>query len=296
MALVIVAAWLLVASGTAAATTVYWTPAHELAPQGSVSFITRGDLDGDGDDDVSSGGFQYWNDGDCPGPPVWRREPGVLPWPSSCPFGQAALGDLDGDGDLDAIVGCFQPGLYMFWNVGTPQIPEWRYDPSMFGGRNYAVPRLADLDDDDDLDLVLLGGDGGTWFRKNTGTPQAPQWGPWVPIPMSPLGPPGFFDMGDLDGDGDLDIVRVNEIRPLQCWENVGTPQAWSFVENPAMLTGVNLGSGGTGIALPDVDCDGDPDLLVAGLDGYGTGLLYLNESVTSALPTSWGVIKALYR
>lgn len=297
---VIVAALVLLASGAASATVVYWTPAHELAPQGwDMSFITWGDLDADGDDDIArSSDLVWWNDGGCPGPPFWRVEQHVLPeTPGGCVYRKDTLGDLDADGDLDLVSGCFQQMMYMHWNVGTPQVPQWQYDPSMFsGGANYTVPFLADLDGDGDLDLVMVTGSAAAFFWRNIGTPQAPIWDTTAQfIPPILLGPPAAIAVADLDGDADLDIIGITDDTPLQCWENVGTPQGWSFVENPAMLTGVNeLGSGGWGIAMPDVDCDGDPDLLVAGDDRVR--LLYLNESTTSVTPTSWGTIKALYR
>jgi hypothetical protein len=300
--IVVATVWIPMTSGTAAANEVYWTAAHDLAPQGFVDFMTWGDLDADGDDDICAS-FQYWNDGGCPGPPVWRSQSCVLPWFSGCSYRQSTLGDLDADGDLDLIHGCSEPVLYMFWNVGTPQAPQWQYAPSTFPGGPYGeyyhtVPRLADLDGDGDLDLIMLVGAAGgrVWFCENTGTPQVPQWGlPCEVIPMTPLPPVASIAVGDLDRDGDLDIIGCTSMTPLQCWENVGTPQDWQFVENPAMLGGVDEpAAGGWGIALPDVDCDGDPDLLVEGW--RGPVYLYLNDSISSVTPTTWGTIKALYR
>jgi hypothetical protein len=186
----------------------------------------------------------------------------------------------------------------MFWNVGTPQVPQWQQDFSMFasGGDTEPCPRLVDLDGDGDLDLVIVSTGGGTWFCENTGTPQAPQW--ITPscrgIPLAVTPPLGSIAAGDLDGDGDLDLVTVSTEHSLRAWENVGTPQAWQFVENPAMLTGVSGPPSGLGLALPDVDCDGDPDLLLA--DTYGHTYLYMNDSVSPVTPASWGIIKAWYR
>ncbi|MBM3308364.1 MAG: VCBS repeat-containing protein [Candidatus Eisenbacteria bacterium] len=301
MAMTVAAALMMLGCGAATATEVYWTPAHEQAPQGIQSSITWGDLDADGDADIARGSdFVCWNDGGCPGPPVWRVQMGVLPGTPSCSYRQTTLGDLDGDGDLDLIYGCFEPQLHMFWNVGTPQVPAWQYDPSMFqGGANYSVPFLADLDGDGDLDLIMVTGCAGAFFRENVGTPQAPVWGgSSVNIPPVYLPPPASIALGDLDGDGDLDFLGFSTDTPLTCWENVGTPQSWSFVENPAMLTGIALPPGSRwGLALPDLDCDGDLDLLVVVMVGYAMETFaYLNEGPTPVSPATWSSIKALYR
>jgi hypothetical protein len=294
----IAAPLVLLGSSAATAETVHWTPAHELAPQEYMSTLTWGDLDADGDDDVAcTSNCLWWNEGGCPGPALWRREAHVLPGTSEpCTSRRDALGDLDADGDLDLVAGCFQEMMYMYWNVGTPDAPSWEYDPSVFsGGAYFSVPFLADLDGDSDLDIILVTGCGAAFFWRNTGTQQVAIWDTSVQV-ITPilLGAPAAIAAGDLDGDGDLDIVGITDDTPLQCWENVGTPQVWQVVENSAMLTGVEEpGQGGLGIALPDVDCDGDPDLLFS---SNGAGYLYLNDSISAVTPVTWGAIRALYK
>ncbi len=101
--------------------------------------------------------------------------------------------------------------------------------------------------------------------------------------------------LGDLDGDGDLDLVRVSVDTAPECFENIGSPAAFAFASNPDLLAGVVLRiEGAWGVELLDVDGDSDPDLVFA--IGYGENLLFLNDGATPVESRSWGVIKAMYR
>lgn len=281
---------------------VYWSPAHELAPVGLAgSAIAAGDLDGDGDDDVADFNFRraYWSGG-CPGSPAWQVQDGVFPDIAGCVENSGTFGDCDADGDLDVVYGCYECcSLRMLWNVGTAHQPSWHYGGAVAGdpsGGYIAYVQLCDIDADGDVDLVGTSVGGSVWLLENTGTPEVPYWTWLGPIPGIGFGAGnGRLALGDLDGDGDQDIVWATAGGRPRCWENVGTPEAWSYVENAAMLTGVVNPAGGVyGLALPDVDCDGDCDLLIGG-GSYGV-YLYLNERITSVHPSSWGAIKALYR
>jgi hypothetical protein len=304
-AITIAAALLLVWSGTAMATTLYWTPAHELAPDGGFYGAAAAcDLDGDGDQDVSfldtgeapEQNAQFWDVG-VGQVPVWQIDMQVLPTLFGCWNRRGTYGDIDGDGDFDLISGCTQPGLHLHRNVGTPQAPLWQNDPAPVQGvssSSSAEPCLADLDADGDLDLAIAyRGYSGVYLKRNVGTPQMPQWteqGSWIPGVAAY--PP--IALGDLDLDGDLDLVG-GSAQGLRCWENVGTPQVWAFTENPAMLTGVGgPGAYALNVVLLDIDGDGDLDLLV--IDGHLDAYLFLNELVSSAQRSSWGTIKSLYR
>ena len=299
-----VAVALLLMALSTAATGVYWVPAHEMAPPGGVTAPAACDLDGDSDYDVSA--FErypiqhYWNTGSLQ-VPSWQLDETQFPGLLVCNFRYGAFADLNADGDQDLVIGCYYGDLHMYWNIGTPHVPVWQHAPSMFQGLTVdpkPAPCLADMDADGDLDLVIATDRGIDQVRyvENTGTATCPAWtyrGVIVGV---------FFDvehhaqvaLGDLDGDGDLDMVGSSHGAEVLSWENVGTPQAFQFVESPAMLTGVpGVPQGTHGLALADFNADGRLDLLIA---GSNQNYLYLNEPVTPVDRTSWSVIKAFYR
>jgi hypothetical protein len=294
---------LAVAAGVCAAE-VHWVAAHDLAFQeihgGS---LTSGDIDADGDVDVSFIGdvpiHHFWNVG-SPYDPVWQMTTDAYPGVASCVSRGGTLGDVDGDGDLDVVTTCFYGSLHLFENIGTRTNGLWEEDPLAFAGLDVAQggsePTLADLDDDGDLDLIVALSTSSLVLYENTGTPTEPVWLTEVYIPGVTLdGSRPAADLGDIDGDGDLDLVGGTSDTPPQCWENVGTPTDYAFVENPLMLTGVCEPPRVAGVELLDIDGDTDLDLMISPRLGSGN-FLYLNDQIVSATTATWGRIKALYR
>ncbi len=303
----VLAGVILVISSAAQAGTIYWTPAHELAPQGFGGRMTAGDLDGDGDIDISVLGLdpahQYWNVGSAASP-VWEldlSQYGDVPW---CVSRDGDLADLDGDGDLDLAITCWYDDFVRFyWNTGTAASPSWEPDFSVFEGvpkfGGEAPPRLADMDSDGDLDFLLACSSGLVSYARNVGTAAWPEFDyiGWIEGVGFASGAVPAIALGDLDGDSDLDLVRITWDTGPECFENVGTPQEFVFVENPELLTGVSCPGGAYGMELFDVDGDGDPDLMLCtGGPSGDTHRLFLNQGATPVEPTSWGVIKAMYR
>jgi hypothetical protein len=284
-----------------AAGPLYWVPAHHLAPDANMNRPAAADLDGDLDYDISGFGVNpvhhHWNVG-TPQSPAWELDLTQFPNIPYCPSRGGAFGDADLDGDLDLVVGCWSGALYFYWNVGTPQVPIWEYDASVFAGVSgdfCSQPSLGDLDADGDLDLIVTVNCIGILYFENIGTAVAPSW-----IRIGPIQDVWFYgcdsdaSLGDMDLDGDLDIVASTS-HAFQCWENVGTAQSFEFVENPAMLTGIEYPAmGAIGLDVLDIDADGDLDIVV---DGFDENFLYLNEESASAVrASSWGTIKAMFR
>jgi hypothetical protein len=281
---------------------IYWIEAPEFAPPWTGYNPEFGDLDGDGDCDlIYAVVTQSYRNVGSPSFPSWQRDDSLVEGVEYVNCMTTCLADLDADGDLDLSVGELNgwPLLY-YENVGSAEQPVWQRDDSMYEGlspNSWTCPELADLDDDGDLDLVMAVY-WGLRAYSNTGTPETPSWirddslVDAVSLP-SPLVDPNF---GDLDGDGDLDLVlggRAGE-GPITCYENSGSAQAPTWVENEDLLTGVPRPVGGWGLELADLDGDGDVDLLV--MRGQGPKV-YLNQGpATPVERSSWGRIKALFR
>lgn len=80
------------------------------------------------------------------------------------------LGDLNNDGLMDIILGISPNHLTAFENVGEPGNPEFTSQPTWetgFYGDAYfgANPKLLDLDNDGDLDIIT-GKYGNMWYYR----------------------------------------------------------------------------------------------------------------------------------
>ena len=83
--------------------------------------------------------------------------------------------------------------------------------------------------------------------------------------------------IGDMDGDGDLDVVVGNEVGQVnRLYLSNGTPDPFSGVTGFDITTD---SQNTISVALGDVDCDGDLDV-VAGNSGQ-VNRLYLNNGTT---------------
>ena len=264
------------------------------------------DIDGDGDQDFFWGDFFepgllfIRNTGTCASPSL-RGEP--VPFPPGHPFQTSGynapfFADIDADGDVDLFVGvlggAFNPiktsadNFYFFEQTDDGDFVERtrRYLKTIDVGSE-SVPAFADLDGDGDLDLFLSNKIAPDDFNaarmhrfENVGTPEAPVFRDRGTMPLHAAFHyvPAF---GDLDGDGDLDMLVGTWTRgKVAFYRNEGTPTAPDLRLETDEYLRLTRGSNAAP-ALVDIDADGDLDLFVG--EFSGTVNFYRNDGTPQA-------------
>lgn len=234
-----------------------------------------GDFDGDGDLDLAVAVFGY-----ARGQVLWLENLGAGRFLDHELL--AAAGTIHvpvavviGDGDLDiaAIVSQDDEELWGFENLGPGEFRARRLWFTINDGLGSAGLVQDDLDGDGDIDLVLPTGDnlevmqsfpqayhGCLWF-ENKG-----HWN-FAEHRIAQFGGTYAAAVGDLDGDGDRDVVLVSMFNnwidtrnASVVWlENDGSQQfqTWQIDSQPTHRVTVAVG---------DLDGDGRPDVLTGGL------------------------------
>ncbi len=216
-----------------------------------------GDLDGDGDLDLlitrassSAASSVYFNDGSG----RFAAADGDLNDRSHA-GNSVSLFDLEGDGDLDAAIYYARRYEIVYVNDGGGQ----------FEALGSPVPGMAawgDIDGDGDVDAVVQRFGGGYLILRYAGEGIFEQGG-LVPG-SSEFGPPGSAVLGDIDNDGDLDLVDadggLSPDSPLTTLRNDGHG-SFTFVANERFLTGLGR------TVLADINGDGALDVFVTWLE-----------------------------
>ncbi len=223
------------------------------------------DVDLDGDQDLFVGGWTeqaqlYLNDGTGKfADATAGRLPATKPY-----HWRAVFGDVDGDADPDLVFTTIYEDL-LLRNDGTGRFQDISatHLPQVASSTIDAV--LADLDGDLDLDLITAdsGQQDRLFFNDGSGrfanaTPERLE-SPWFGAPALAL--------GDLDGDGDLDLVTAGADYGEATEEDgvLRNDGRGNFTRVPAPAF-PQLIDDSAALALGDVDQDGDLDLLFGNL------------------------------
>ena len=155
----------------------------------------------------------------------------------------------------------------------------------------YASLAKADFDNDGDLDLMTNQYDGKFRYFENVGTPSSPEYTSFVenPFSLSDIGGYGILTVGDIDNDGDIDIL-VNQYgggASFKYLENTGSSVAPNFASAIDSPFGLSASVYAASMQWIDIDDDNDFDLYV--LNGGGH-VFYENTGSNSAPAYATGV------
>lgn len=197
--------------------------------------------------------------------------------------------DLDADGDQDLVVGRDGHGFIYYENTGTAVNAVWEANASILSGLGsetyWNSPGLVDLDGDNTFDLIFGTASGPLQYQDNIGTINEPSWQENTSL----FG--GVLDVGgasnpvfyDYDGDGDLDMFTGTQMGDIKYFKNTGTPSGPSWIENSGPFSTLKH-SIYSGVAIGDVNNDGNPDAIVGDLSGKlyyhrNSGIFFVFES-----------------
>jgi hypothetical protein len=263
--------------------------------------VALGDVDGDGDLDAVFAN-QHGSDRTVGGQVALYRNNGstldIAPvWLADTPRREnsASLGDLDKDGDLDLVVGTgnpfpsapppvFEESSIFLNNGGTfPGQPDGSLEDSLLVSFSLA---LGDVDGDGDLDIASANASGtepapnGLYLNnQNTWFPSNPTWSSQETYVSHGVA------LGDLDADGDMDVVFANS-GPQTAYFNT----AGGLEVSPGWASPTNQRA--RGVVLGDVDEDGVPEPIFV-TDSYGANALerdfgHENDNGVISQETAW--------
>eukprot|EP00854_Cymbomonas_tetramitiformis_P002677 gene2677-3451_t len=172
--------------------------------------------------------------------------------------------DIDGDGDIDVLC-ALSTGSKIRWYRNDNNGASWTQMPDIGSPQTARGVHAADIDGDGDMD-VFSASHGDHTFAWYENTDGAGNFGSQQVIDSGiPNGKSAqYVDTGDIDGDGDLDVVTAGRSCGVAWYEN--TDGSGTFGSRQEIVVPWNSDIPYQWMRAQAADIDGDGDLdVVAG-------------------------------
>ncbi len=243
---------------------------------------TLGDIDGDDslelvvsfkDLDYPIDSLRAFRNRGTPATPDWQELPGYFDSQVAMPICDQKFNDWDGDGDCDLIARDDAQNRFVFYrNTGTSGNPYWAFDSTMTLAIDPQAPpgdynglEVADFNNDGayDLAISLMIYDALIYFTEihiNRGSNETPVFDIYRDFELDlTAGSANTLSSGDLDNDGDLDLICGGSYGVLEYSINDGSPSSPQF--GPSLNLGTFYFDNSRDFTFFDKEGDGDFDL-----------------------------------
>jgi hypothetical protein len=194
--------------------------------------------------------------------------------------------DLDGNGKADVAAVTASGSISVLRNLSTAGTISFATKVDLAAGTDPSSVVAGDLDGDGKPDLAVINSTNTVTTLRNLSTSGSISFaaGTAASLPAAP-GPPQSLTVGELDGDGKLDLVVVPGSQALAMLRNTSTSGAISFAAAVSVSAVPSPGQAG----LADMDGDGKQEIVVTNANPYTTVSIYRNLSTAGTLSFAEG-------